>query len=182
MLEEKSAAEIERLRQRVAREEIEVDPFTEQRWEELKRLCSDVTSIWQASTTTDHDRKQLVRLLVHRVVVDKVEPERVDLHVVWADGRPITRLELLRSPYFHRLIWEWAVEGLTPESIVERLAAMKARTQQGRPWSLATVQKTVLILVKRGGVSGNAGERKVLPVRLGLSQVMIELRGRPWGR
>ena len=148
---EKSAAEIEQLRQRIAREEVEVDPFTEEKWQELKRLCRIVKDIWHARTTTDHDRKQLVRLLVQRVVIDKVEPERVELHVVWTDGRSDTPMELLRSPYFHRLMWEWHLAGMQPDAIVNRLEAMEGRTQQGRRWSLDTVRRTIAILKTRQG-------------------------------
>ena len=151
---ERSAVEVERFRQRVAREEVEVDPFTEERWEELKQLCGNVQSIWSARTTTDHDRKQLIRMLMQRIVVDIVEPERVKLHIVWADGRPDTPLEVLRSAYFHRLIWGWVQGGLQAEAIVERLEAMNARTQQGRSWSLDTVRKTIAILKRKHEADG----------------------------
>jgi hypothetical protein len=140
---EKCAAEVERLKQRIAREEVEVDPFTEQRWQELKALCGDVMALWEAPTTTDQDRKQLVRILVDRVVIENVEQERVALSVEWADGRPRTRLEILRAPYYHRLMWEWHLEGLAPEVMVERLGAMEARTQQERAWSMETVKRTL---------------------------------------
>src|SRR5438309_2993808 len=48
---EKAAAEIERFKQRLAAEEVEVDPFTEARGAELKRLCAEVKKIWHAPTT-----------------------------------------------------------------------------------------------------------------------------------
>ena len=171
---EKVAAEVEQLRVRLAREVVEPDPFTEKRWEDLKRWSADVRRIWQATTTTDQDRKQLIRMLTKKVVVEKVEPERVELHILWADGRPCKVIELFRSPYFHRLMLEWHIEGLSPQVMVERLAAIGAHTQQGNPWSLGTVQKTLAILVKRARLSGK-GEG--LPVRVQPWQVMVELRG-----
>src|SRR5438876_1176070 len=150
----KVAAEVEQLRVRLAREVVEPDPFTEKRWEDLKRWSADVRRIWQATTTTDQDRKQLIRMLIKKVVVEKVEPERVELHILWADGRPCKVIELFRSPYFHRLMLEWHIEGLSPQVMVERLAAIGAHTQQGNPWSLDTVKKTLAILVKRARLSG----------------------------
>jgi hypothetical protein len=172
---ERVAVEIERFRQRVAHEEVAPDPFTEERWEELKHLCSDVRGIWLAPTTVDQDRKQLIRILVQRVVIESVEPERITLSVEWADGRPATRLEVFRTPYYHRRIWEWHLERISLEQIVERLGAMGARTHQERAWSLATVQKTLAIMVERARASGNVGEREIPPVRQQPHQVMLEL-------
>jgi DNA invertase Pin-like site-specific DNA recombinase len=141
--------QVERLRQRIAREEVAVDPFNEVRWSELKALCADVKAIWNATTTTDLDRKQLIRLLVEKVVIDAVDPEKIHLHIEWTDGTPHKRIELLRSPYFHRLMWQWHRAGASAETIVDRLKDLGARTQQGHAWSLATVKKTLSILAKR---------------------------------
>ena len=172
---EKAAAEIERFKQRIAAEEVEVDPFTEARWAELKRLCAEVKKIWHAPTTTDLDRKQLIRMLVEKIVIDTVEPERIGLSILCADGRPRKQLELLRSPYFHRLIWEWHLEDVCPRVMVERLEGMGARTQQANAWSVDTVKRTLAILVKRARVSAIAGGKEAPPARLQPWQVMIEL-------
>jgi len=157
---EKAAAEIERFKQRLAAEEVEVDPFTEARWAELKRLCAEVKKIWHAPTTTDLDRKQLIRMLVEKIVIDTVEPERIGLSILWADGRPRKQLELLRSPYFHRLIWEWHLEDVCPQVMVERLEGMGARTQQANAWSVDTVKRTLAILVKRRASRRSLAGRK----------------------
>jgi hypothetical protein len=45
---------------------------------------------------------------------------------------------------------EWHLERVSPEAIVGRLTAIGAFTQQGRAWSLATVQKTLAIMVRAG--------------------------------
>jgi len=146
---EKLEREIERLRGRVVKEEIEADPFTETKWTEVKALCSDVRAIWEAPTTSNHDRKQIVRVLIRRVVVQDVHPERVNLVIDWADGRPQTPIEILRTAHFHRLLSDWDSAGVPLQAMVVRLSEINARTRQGRPWSLETVRKTVAIIRKR---------------------------------
>jgi hypothetical protein len=172
---EKLATEVEMLRQRVAREEVAVDPFTEDRWADLKRLCGSIKDIWGAPTTTDHDRKQLVRILVRHVVIEIVTRERILAGIEWSDGRPKTRVELFRTPYYHRLMWGWHLERITPETIVERLAELGARTQQGRLWSLDTVQKTLALMVKAARTSDEAGAKDIPPVRQQPRVIMFEL-------
>src|SRR5262249_38738957 len=63
------ARELENLKRRASREEREPDPFTEARWEEFTALCREAPAIWRATSTEDHDRKQLLRLLVEAVVI-----------------------------------------------------------------------------------------------------------------
>lgn len=172
---EKLATEVEILRQRVAREEVAVDPFTEERWADLKRLCGSVKDIWAAPTTLDHDRKQLVRILVRHVVIESVTRERIVAGVEWNDGRPKTRIELFRTPYYHRLMWAWHLDRLPLETIVQRLAEKGARTQQGRVWSLDTVQKTLALRVKAARSSDEAGANDIPPVRPQPRGIMLEL-------
>lgn len=148
---EKVAAEVESLRRRVAHEEAPEDPFTEARWETLEQLCRDVRCIWDAATTTDQDRKQLIRLTIDRVVIHAAERERIEAVVDWADGQPGARIELLQTPHYHRLIWEWHSKGATAREIVGRLAGMDARTRVGRAWCLETVQRTLSNLRKTDG-------------------------------
>lgn len=143
---ERVAASVEELGRRVAKEEVEPDPFTEEGWDELRSLCERIEDIWSAPTTTDQDRKQLVRLVIDAVVIEEVNREGVKLRVDWADGRPATHLELLLSPYFHRLMAEWQQAGLSAREMVVKLKELGARTQQGNPWSLATVQRTLNVM------------------------------------
>jgi hypothetical protein len=106
------------------------------------------------------------------VVIEIVQPERIELFVEWADGLPRKRIELFRTPHYHRLMWEWHLERVSPEEIVERLAGMGARTQQGRAWSLDTVVRTLAVLVKR---ARNEGPKQVPPVRQQPGEVMVEM-------
>jgi DNA invertase Pin-like site-specific DNA recombinase len=55
--------------------------------ETIRRLAEEVPAVWQAPTTTAADRRQVVRLLIDRVVLT-VDPgdDRVAVRVEWAGG------------------------------------------------------------------------------------------------
>jgi hypothetical protein len=112
-------------------------------------LCRDVRPIWQAVNTEDHHRKQLLRLLIEWVVIEMADAERIKLRIEWLDGAPATPIEIFRSPYFHRIIWDLHQSKQTVDQIVIALAEIGARTQQGRPWSKETVQRTILVLKEK---------------------------------
>lgn len=75
--------------------EVEFDRFTrtqprapdERDRERIRRLAEEAPALWRASTTTVADRRQVVRLLVDRVVLT-VDPgdDRVAVRVEWAGG------------------------------------------------------------------------------------------------
>lgn len=99
----------------------------------------------------------------------------MELHIHWADGRPSKVIELFRSPHFHRLVLQWHIEGVSPQVMVERLAAMRVSTQQGNPWSIATIKSTLAISVRRARESGNHGEKEIPPVRRDPVSEMVDL-------
>src|SRR5262249_4517750 len=146
---ERAARQLEELRRRASHEMEDPDPFTETRWEEFAALCRDVLPIWQAMTTEDHHRKQLLRLLIESVVIEMADAERIKLRIEWPDGTNATPIEILRSPYFHRIIWDLHQSKQTVDQIVAALAEIGARTQQGRSWSRETVQRTILVLKEK---------------------------------
>ena len=147
---ERETKVLDALKARAAQQEDAPDPFTDARWEELLRLCEARAAIWHAATTTDQDRKQLIRILVSAVVVEHVDPELIRVRVEWSDGTPARLLEIRRTPYFHRVIWEMHEAGANVDRIVAGLGVMGARTQQGRAWSKETVIRTIAILKNRG--------------------------------
>jgi DNA invertase Pin-like site-specific DNA recombinase len=81
--------------QAVQQLEAEFDRFTRTRprlldesdRERIRRLAGEVPALWRASTTTPADRRQVVRLLVDRVVLT-VDPgdDRAAVRVEWAGG------------------------------------------------------------------------------------------------
>ncbi|MBC2875605.1 MULTISPECIES: recombinase family protein [Streptomyces] len=78
--------------------------------EQIRALAGDLSTVWQAPTTTDADRKQLMRQLIEEVRVTVIgDSERVTVQITWAGGhgthgevaRPVARPGQLS--YFPRL-------------------------------------------------------------------------------
>ena len=88
--------------------------------ERIRRLAGEVPSLWRASSTTPADRRQVVRLLVERVVLT-VDPDddRVAVRVEWAGG-------VVRERVIHRAVRGYKDRQLWA-CLSERLAAMHGR-------------------------------------------------------
>lgn len=65
--------------------------------ERILRLADDVPQLWRASTTTDRDRKMLLRLLIERISVRQIDVPRTALRVqvLWT-SQAVTELEIER--------------------------------------------------------------------------------------
>ncbi|UYQ66808.1 hypothetical protein [Streptomyces peucetius] len=79
--------------------------------EQIRALAADVPGIWHAPTTSDADRKQLIRHLVEKVHIEVIgTSEKVKVQVTWAGGhrsegetaRPVACLTQLS--YYPQLI------------------------------------------------------------------------------
>ena len=101
--------------------------------EQIRALAADLPAVWQAQTTTDADRKQLLRHLIEEVTVTVIgDSEQVDVEVTWAGGhrtvgrvtRPVAALAQLS--YFPRLrqrAGELLAAGCTAAQIADSLNA-----------------------------------------------------------
>jgi DNA-binding MarR family transcriptional regulator len=101
--------------------------------EQIRALAADLPAVWHAATTTDADRKQLLRHLIEGVAVTVIgDSEQVDVEVTWAGGhrttgrvtRPVATLAQLS--YFPRLrqrAAELSAAGNTAVQIAEALNA-----------------------------------------------------------
>ncbi|MCM8738665.1 hypothetical protein M5E06_31650 [Azospirillum sp. A1-3] len=99
----------------------------------IERLAADVPAIWQAASTTAAERKEIVRLMLDRVVATvEGETENMEVECHWAGGRR-TRHRLRRAV---RRMTQLAghdellarttalfTEGLRPPAIARTLAA-----------------------------------------------------------
>ena len=85
--------------------------LTDDERNEIRLLASDIPQLWNAVTTTQVQRKEIVRLLIEKVkvtVLDNTEKVHVDIH--WSGGyqtefdfnRPVGKLEQLS--YYRELI------------------------------------------------------------------------------
>jgi hypothetical protein len=60
----------------------------------IRTLAQNLPGLWHAATTTNRDRKQLLRLAIEAVHLDRVSrPGQVAIHIHWRTGT-ITRLEV----------------------------------------------------------------------------------------
>jgi transposase len=114
-LQNLAKAEAELLR----REQQRPRTLTEEEHKKIKILGSDLELVWTAPTTTDRDRKELLRTLLEEVIlkIDRKE-SRADLTLRWRGGM-ITKLDVPLKRY--------QVQGPTTDedtlSLLRRLAA-----------------------------------------------------------
>jgi len=107
-----------------------------------RRLAQGIPARWAAETTTSAERKELIRQVVERVVVDaEGSSERVRVRVTWAGGaqtageliRPVARLtQLSYYPQLCARARALAGAGLTAEAIAARLDAEGYRPPKRR--------------------------------------------------
>src|SRR5947207_3029766 len=100
---------------------------------QIRALAADLPAVWNAPTTTDADRKQLIRHLVEQVRVTVFgASEKADVEVTWAGGhrtagqitRPVACLtQLSYYPQLATRARELAGAGCTTVQIAERLNA-----------------------------------------------------------
>jgi DNA invertase Pin-like site-specific DNA recombinase len=122
--------------------------------EQIRRLATDVPSLWHAAATTDVDRKEILREVIDRVVVNvEGESEWVEAKVYWAGGhqtyirfrRPVARVDQLSTwPVLRRRLREMVEEGLAVPTIAERLDGEGFRAPNGNRIGIPTVQTLLL--------------------------------------
>jgi hypothetical protein len=126
---------------------------------EIRRLAADLPALWSAPSTTDADRKEILRQVIEEVVVTvEGQTEWCEALVRWAGGgetrsrfrRPVARLEQLADGTRLRgRIAELRGEGLTTLRIAERLDAEGLRGAEGGPITASAVGR----LVRRYGLA-----------------------------
>lgn len=99
----------------------------------IRRLAADIPALWAASSTTAAERKEIIRQVVERVVVDaEGESERVRVRIVWAGGgetegvvvRPIRELaNLSYYPQLCQRLAELSEQHLSAPAIAAQLRA-----------------------------------------------------------
>jgi hypothetical protein len=99
----------------------------------IRRLAANITALWEAPSTTAAERKEIIRQVVERVVVDaQGASERVLVRIDWVGGdqtggevhRPIARFSDLSSyPQLCERIRALTAEGLSAQAIAARLVA-----------------------------------------------------------
>jgi hypothetical protein len=126
--------------------------------EEIRKLSHSIPALWHASTTTDVERKTIVRQVIEKVVVHIVgHSEQVRIQIHWAGGhqsehtmmRPVACWEQM-SQYdkLKRWLQQLIKKGLTSTEIAEHLDRAGWRPPKGRaPVTAETVRR---LLVRMG--------------------------------
>jgi DNA invertase Pin-like site-specific DNA recombinase len=120
----------------------------------IRALASDIPALWHAPQTTAADRKEIVRLLVERVVVQvRADSERTQVEIAWRAGlstkhtvdRAVSRYESL-SDYRQMLarVEQLRRDGLTIAQVAKRLNEEGYRTPRSRKGYTSTSVRKLL--------------------------------------
>jgi DNA invertase Pin-like site-specific DNA recombinase len=147
---EHALAAVERERSKLtALEQARPAPLTDDERAALARLARDLPRLWNAPTTTDRDRKELLRTLVRDVIVTvQAADKRADVEICWEGG---ARTELTvrlnaRGPERRRLSEDTVelIRRLAAHHPDHQIAAILARnghrTGTGLPFTAARVR------------------------------------------
>ena len=66
-------------------------------------LAKDLPKLWHAPTTQAKDRKQMLRLLIKDITVEKSAPKQLSAHIRW-QGNASTHLTILRERYANPML------------------------------------------------------------------------------
>src|SRR5712692_362199 len=85
----------------------------------ISELSQDLPAVWAVSTTTNRERKQLLRFAIESVQLDGVSsPGQIEVQIRWRSG-VLTRLDVKRMKP-----GEWSLK--TPAQAVARINALAA--------------------------------------------------------
>jgi uncharacterized protein YndB with AHSA1/START domain len=117
-------------------------------------LASDIPTLWHSLQTTGAERKEIVRLLVERVVVHvRADSERAEVEVSWRGGlttkqaivRSVSRYESLSDyPRLLERIGQLRHDGLTIAQVARQLNQEGYRTPRSRKGYTSTSVRKLL--------------------------------------
>ena len=132
----------------------------------IRNLAHQIPTLWHAPTTTQAQRKEVVRQVIASITVSvEGESERVGLTIEWSGGlntqahitRPVARWsQLSYYPQLCQSLKQWATESLGTDDIIDRLQQAgfhppKRRTTFNR--------QMVRVLMRRLGLGSPHGPR-----------------------
>ncbi len=125
--------------------------------EQIEALARDLPALWHASTTSVDEKRQVVRLLLQRVVVwAPSSTQEVRVHLHWSGGsmteHQVTRgVRTWEQVADATAVWEcvrgWQAAGWTSRRMAEELNTAGHRTPRGRQFTSESVRQ----LLARGG-------------------------------
>ena len=141
-------AEVQRLERAYVRARQEqLAPLSEADRALIRQLLTDLPELWQAETTTQAERKRLLRCLICDVTLDGVsEPGQIVTHIRWQTGATTT-VRVRRPRASDHAETDGAIlermRTLAPDhddgQIADQLNAEHFRTRHGKEWSYRRV-------------------------------------------
>jgi excisionase family DNA binding protein len=138
--------ELERVRQQAQSARVKTAPLSEEEMTRARQLAQDLEQVWHSPTTTNRDRKRMLRCLIDEVQLT-TEEKRYRVRVVWKGGA-VTEREVER-------LAPGAATPKTPQDIVELVRQLSQefddaqiarilnrqgrRTARGNPFTQANV-------------------------------------------
>ncbi len=104
----------------------------------LRALTQNIQRLWDAGTTTNEDRKRLLRIVLSKVVVLAATAEGIELEVAWAGGLR-QQLVVPRPKAVDTLVIQLHHEGQDPNAITEHLNTQGRTTAKGTPFKRSTI-------------------------------------------
>ncbi|OWY72020.1 recombinase family protein [cyanobacterium TDX16] len=124
--------------------------LTAQEQARIRTLASDLPTLWHSKTTSDEERKAILRQIIDKVVVNVEEnTEWIEAHVAWSGGqqtysrlrRPVARLQQLSNwSTIRQRVCELKDQRMATPKIAEQLNHEGFRTTHGEPFSAGSVQ------------------------------------------
>jgi DNA invertase Pin-like site-specific DNA recombinase len=161
--------------------------------EQIRALAADLPAVWNAATTSDADRKQLIRHLIEQVRVTVLgTSEKVDVQVTWAGGhrtsaqitRPVACLtQLSYYPQLAARARELAGSGYTIAQVAQRLNAEGFRPPKRIPAFTPSAVSDLLqalgirrsrVPARRPALAPHEWWLRDLAGHLGMSQVTLD--------
>jgi DNA invertase Pin-like site-specific DNA recombinase len=124
-------------------------PAPEPSREQLEQLARDLPALWAAETTTDKDRKRLLRAMIADITITSQPTGReLSVGIRWRSGaseqhtieRPKTRQEVIRTPAEAIELTRRLAPTHTNTQIAEQLNAAGLRAGTGGPFAAEHVQ------------------------------------------
>jgi DNA invertase Pin-like site-specific DNA recombinase len=124
----------------------------------ITALAGDIPTLWHAAETTAVERKEIVRLLVERVVVQvRADSERTELEISWRGGLT-TRHAIVRAVARYECLGDYAQlldrieqlrhDGLTIAQVARQLTKEGYRTPRSRKGYTSTSVRKLLSRLK----------------------------------
>jgi DNA invertase Pin-like site-specific DNA recombinase len=125
----------------------ELLPLDENEQQAVRHLAEDLPALWHAETTTDVDRKRLLRLVVTELVLTvEVEERRAEAIILWSGGTTTRHMTRCPSMGWHARTAAEVISRLRTlaceypdHQIADRLNAEGLRTRTGKQWTYARI-------------------------------------------